>query len=117
MEIAGVDYGCRDSGGNCLPDTEVRDPLVFDVFSTLFWMMFDKLTGGIAPPGPDEEIQEFFGENYEVMAEYINSDVIDQVIEGTLMPTIRGVNEPGTNVYLLFWNTAGEIERVQPFGI
>ena len=86
----GDDYGCSGSGGNCLPDVIIT-PSVYQMAQSI---------ETILSAGSQDEVQNFFQDNYESLVEFISPNYIEGTLSGYYHVSCRGhVDE---KFYLLF---------------
>lgn len=98
----GDDYGCKGSGGNCLPDVIVT-PNVHQMAESI---------DNIVSAGSPDELNNFFQENYEGLMEFIDPAHIEGTLNGYYSVSCQGNLED--RFYLRFANPDNEFEAVYP---
>ncbi|WP_343603705.1 hypothetical protein [Fluviicola sp.] len=97
--VDGVDYGCWSTGGNCLPDVIVTPKLS----QSLTAFAFSSSQAGYASA------------NYSTLSSVISTSVLDGVIGGELVVSIRGSITATAPGYLTFTAHNQDIKAVYPF--
>ncbi len=100
--VEGVDYGCKGSGGSCLPTITVDLPTQQVITHVL----------EVVDLGDNEAISETFSTFRETLTEVISSDLVSGVATGALNVKNRGDFSTETSAYLQFSTLEGELVNV-----
>ncbi|MGE4346785.1 MAG: hypothetical protein AB7D46_05145 [Flavobacteriaceae bacterium] len=104
--VEGVDYGCKDTGGTCLDDLIITDDEPIAIISFAY-----KVTQG----NPDE-IRAFVDGERDLLLEFFDEALVNEVINGNCNVSGRGDIE--RTFYFIFKNNVSEeILAVYPISI
>ncbi len=101
----GVDYGCKDSGGNCLPDVVVSGIASPHVL--------DDLNDNVGS-GNTQGTQHVFEAHAEELSRFIPGELIEGVINGRLFVKSRGKLNKDQAMYLNFNSRGGKTVSIIP---
>lgn len=87
-----LDYGCRDFGGNCLPDIVVVPLVKADI----------RGIGEVIRHGNAPEIINEFKNKRHILEPLVGTSHVQGVINSALKPEVRGVDEE--TIYFVFSN-------------
>lgn len=100
--VDGQDYGCWNSGGNCLAEVVVVGLADINDMGDIT---------DVVDTGISEDIIDSFDDNERMLDNYINSDIVDGVISGDIIVTGRGAL---SSTYYFVFNEQGKIVNVTP---
>lgn len=104
--VEDVDYGCKDSGGNCYATADVTPSTSDDLGDVI----------DVINTGNEEDIISSFKENERMLKDILGSFVVEQVIEEIYTVAVRGELNEDENIYFLF-SSADKLEEVKPVGV
>lgn len=90
FDNGGKDYGCKGSGGNCLPDVIVTPKLMADI----------RGIGEVILHGNADEIKNEFNDKKASLQEVLNNEHILGVINGKMNVSVKGLDTDV--IYMLF---------------
>lgn len=102
----GIDYGCWDQGGNCLPDVIItpKDQKTIQVLRDIYLLSLS---------GTQEQIVQVVKENLNVLSSLIDEKILDSVIKGEKQLTVKGNLDENNGAYIIVSENK-EIIQVQP---
>lgn len=99
------DYGCEGTGGNCLPDVIITDEPIAII-------RFAQIAYKVTQYSP-AEVRGFFEEERDLVLEFFDEAIVDEVINGDCIVSGRGDIE--RTFYFIFKdNISEEILAVYP---
>lgn len=100
----GSDYGCKGSGGNCLPDVVITSEIMAN-----FNDIFDVLHSNNATA-----IRSVFNNQKEFLEEYIDTNILQLAINGEYNVKAKGDNPDQTRYIIFVSSKKGSVEGVYP---
>lgn len=97
--IEGLDYGCEGIGGNCLPDATVTP----------------KPASLLADFAQSINPEQFASVHYSNLVKLVDKEILDLVVNGKVVVSMRGEIAIGKCGYLKFSYTNGTVLMVYPF--
>lgn len=111
----GKNYGCKDKGGNCLPDVEIKAPKIHWFWWQLFWKHTLNPQNG---KSNSQSLLDFLkvDENKTIFIEYFSNSIYEKVMNNTYIVNSRGEFKENETSYVLFvLNDSNTVDIVYPF--